>query len=81
MMNRSSIDTGISASSAKYHKKYQSGRGYARTMVGSALLPSSGGPSHSARMSTIEPTASAKTTSFQPASGQNGTPILWTSSS
>src|SRR5919198_6271310 len=74
MMNQSSTDAGISANRAKYHRKYQSGRGYACTTVGSALLPSSGGPSHSASTSTIEPTASANTTSFQPASGQKGSP-------
>jgi len=37
MMKISSMAGGISASSAKYHRKYQSGRGYAWTMVGSAI--------------------------------------------
>src|SRR3954467_4414595 len=74
-MKKSSMLLGISANSAKYQRKYQSGRGYASTMVGSALVPRSGGPKMIASTTTIEPTASANTTSFQPASGQNGTPI------
>src|SRR5215470_12628679 len=37
-MNTSSIFGGISAKRAKYHRKYQSGRGYAMTTVGSAIF-------------------------------------------
>src|SRR5579871_1258157 len=76
MMNTFSMTGGINASSAKYHRKYQSGRGSACRLVGSAFAPSAGGPSQIARISTTEPTSSAKMTSFHPASGQNGTPIL-----
>src|SRR5689334_25381001 len=56
--------------------KYQSGRGSAFRLVGSATGPRSGGPSQVAAASTIAPTPTAKTTSFQAASGQNGTPTF-----
>src|SRR6185437_7750412 len=44
IMTQSSDHFGIKESTAKYHKKYHSGRGEAATMVGSDGFPSSGGP-------------------------------------
>src|ERR1051326_208821 len=72
MMTRVSMLGGISARIAKNHRKYQSGRGSAWMLVGSALAPRLAGPTIIARASTTTPTARAKMTSLQAASGQKG---------
>ena len=62
------------ASTAKYHRKYQSGRGEAMMIVGSGGFPSGLGPTMSASASTVPTTSTATTASRQAASGQNGCP-------
>src|SRR6185437_836236 len=52
MITQSSDHFGIKVSTAKYHKKYHSGRGEAATMVGSGGFPSSGGPTITASATT-----------------------------
>ncbi len=72
---------GAIASTAKYQRKYQSGRGYASRRLGSGGGPSSGGPTMTARSATVATIAAPKTTSRQAASGQKGTPSRRSSSS
>src|ERR1017187_3568027 len=74
IMTQSSDHFGIKESTAKYHKKYHSGRGEASTMVGSGGFPNSGGPTITASATTATTNRNAKTTSRQAASGQNGSP-------
>jgi Luciferase-like monooxygenase len=57
-------------------RKYQSGRGSAFRLVGSALEPSAAGPMMIASASTIAPTEIANTTSRQAASGQKRNALL-----
>src|SRR5665213_150430 len=71
MMTQSSDHFGIKESTAKYHKKYHSGRGEASTMEGSGGFPNSGGPTITASAATATTSRNAKTTTRQAASGQN----------
>src|SRR5690349_21816252 len=65
---------GIKERSAKYHMKYQSGRGEAETIVGSGGFPNSGGPINSASANIATATRPPKNRSRQAAWGQNGIP-------
>src|SRR5579872_4034810 len=58
---------GINYRSAKYHMKYQSGRGDAEMIVGSGGFPSSGGPTTSASTNSARTTLAPKPTSRQAA--------------
>ena len=79
-MKYCSLPCGSKASTAKYHSKYQSGRGVAAIMLGSGGFPNCGAPKYnaSAAMATIIPTQ--KTVSRHAASGQNGRPFFSISS-
>src|SRR5579872_2287919 len=74
IMTQSSDHFGIRESTAKYHRKYHSGRGEASTMVGSGGFPNSGGPMITASATTVAITRKPKITSRQAASGQKGCP-------
>src|SRR2546423_3808591 len=69
MMTRLSASRGMSARSEKYPRKYQSGRGSARTTVGSAVLPSGGAPTTPASTTTITTATNATIASRYAASG------------
>src|SRR4026207_732884 len=71
----------MSASSAKYQRRYQSGFGSAASMLGSGGLSNTGGPTKNAAtaIAMIRPVTTI--TSRQARSGQNGLPLFLSSSS
>src|SRR5256885_16991092 len=69
------------ASSAKYQRRYQSGRGSAASMLGSGGLSSAGGPTKNAATAIAMIKRVATITSRQARSGQNGLPLFLSSSS
>src|ERR1035437_2465689 len=67
MITHLSDHIGINDRRAKYHMKYQSGRGEAEMIVGSGGIPSSGGPTTSASTNIVRTTMTPKNTSRQAA--------------
>src|ERR1041384_5904110 len=68
MITHLSDHLGINDKRAKYHMKYQSGRGEAEMIVGSGGFPNSGGPTTSARTNIARTTMAPKSTQHQAAS-------------
>src|SRR5213080_735756 len=71
----------MSASSPKYQRRYQSGRGSAASMLGSGGLSNGGGPTKNAATAIAMIKRVATITSRQARSGQNGLPLFLSSSS
>src|SRR5689334_24267554 len=77
MMTAASRLGGHSARTAKYQRRYQSGRGSASMRLASGGAPISGGPTRSASARMPNIIATEKKTSRHAASGQNGTPSFF----
>src|SRR5512133_4232959 len=71
----------MSASSAKYQRRYQSGFGSAASMLGSGGLSNAGGPTENAATAIAMIRMVETITSRQARSGQNGLPLFLSSSS
>src|SRR4029453_10653235 len=75
------ILAGISASSAKYQRRYQSGRGSAASMLGSGGLSNGGGPRKGGATAIAMIKSVEIITSRQARSGQKGLPLFFSSPS
>src|SRR5260370_33139322 len=75
------ILAGMRASSAKYQRRYQSGRGSAASMLGSGGLSNAGGPTKNAASAIAMINSVQIITSRHARSGQNGLPLFLSNSS